>query len=332
MKIAIVGAGPVGLFSAICLAQDKHEIHLYEKSTLPIDKACGEGLLHLGVKLLKMYDLEVKKAKPIRGLSFYSPKGHLKKASFLDSTGLGIRRLHLSESLLKYVKKHPNITLFERTKIDHPLKDYDFTIYATGASKDGMKKILPYNRLALRQHFKGELRDDFVQVYFSHIGEAYVTPIDQDCFQIALLLFKNKISNFKGGFLDYMNYFPSLKKNLNINTPIGDIRGTDQFGLKHNSPSSQKHTHIGDARIFLDGITGEGLSFGFYQAHILAKHLRRDSFNPKGFDKSLKPIEKKYQFFCHLMLIVSYFNCMKVLFFSLPNKLIHFLTLKSLLK
>ena len=117
MKIAIIGAGPVGLFSAICLAQDKHEIHLYEKSTLPVDKACGEGLLHLGVTLLKKYDIDIKKTKPIRGLNFYSPKGHLKKASFLDSTGLGIRRLHLSESLLKYVKKYPNITLFERTKI-----------------------------------------------------------------------------------------------------------------------------------------------------------------------------------------------------------------------
>ena len=173
MKIAIIGAGPVGLFSAICLAQDKHEIHLYEKSTLPVDKACGEGLLHLGVTLLKKYDIDIKKTKPIRGLNFYSPKGHLKKASFLDSTGLGIRRLHLSESLLKYVKKYPNITLFERTKIDHPLKDYDFTIYATGASKDGMKKIYPI----IDWRYGNTLKENLRMILFKFISPILEKPM-----------------------------------------------------------------------------------------------------------------------------------------------------------
>ena len=49
--VIIVGAGPAGASLAIALGRGGFEVELYEQSTFPREKPCGEGLLPAGVRV-----------------------------------------------------------------------------------------------------------------------------------------------------------------------------------------------------------------------------------------------------------------------------------------
>ena len=52
MKVAVVGAGPAGAVAAYALARDGADVSLFERSTWPRGKACGDGLTPTSVALL----------------------------------------------------------------------------------------------------------------------------------------------------------------------------------------------------------------------------------------------------------------------------------------
>ena len=51
--LLIVGGGPAGLFTAIAARQQGLEVELIDARTPPLDKACGEGLMPDGWRLLE---------------------------------------------------------------------------------------------------------------------------------------------------------------------------------------------------------------------------------------------------------------------------------------
>lgn len=331
MKIAIVGGGPVGLFCAQALAKDDHEITLFEKKELPVAKACGEGVLYLGRILLDQYKIPYKQYSTIEFINFYfndrtlvNPLG--------DFFGMGMKRQELVLSLLEVVKTKENIKIKQESFDNTQKEKFDFVIWANGVHNNELQKTLDYNRIGMRQHYNSDKTLNEVQVYFGDIGEAYTTPVSENEFQISMILFQDKMKK-KLSFDEALEYFPALTKNHNLSKPVGDLRGAGGFGSENLNPSDQTSTSLGDARIFWDGISGEGLSLGFYHAHLLKEELKGQSFNSVSFEKKLRASTGHYKMFCRLMLFVSSRKWMKVLMFYLyPRFLTRKMVLASLIR
>lgn len=126
--IAIIGAGPAGLYTAIALAKKNIPSLLIDKAVYPRDKVCGEALTSNVLRYIQrlapdlLHSEEFMKAKHVvNGLRFYSPNGkhlHLNFQSRANiSKGLdsfiGIRRLHLDNILMEYARTFPLITIIE---------------------------------------------------------------------------------------------------------------------------------------------------------------------------------------------------------------------------
>src|SRR5690606_23197471 len=96
----IVGGGPAGLAAGIVLARAGLQVLLCEQRTFPVDKACGEGLMPVGVRHLRQLGVKVKDGFPLAGVRYHSPDGGVATGHFGPDAGLGIRRTALSRSLL----------------------------------------------------------------------------------------------------------------------------------------------------------------------------------------------------------------------------------------
>ncbi len=57
--VCVVGAGPVGLASAIALSRQGYHVTAVDCATPPIDKACGEGLMPEGIQALASLGVEL---------------------------------------------------------------------------------------------------------------------------------------------------------------------------------------------------------------------------------------------------------------------------------
>ena len=89
--VAIVGGGPAGLALAIHAARQGLVTRLFERQGLPRDKACGEGLLHPGLREITFglpADLDpatpgadmIRAAEHLRGLALRLPEWAIHRA------------------------------------------------------------------------------------------------------------------------------------------------------------------------------------------------------------------------------------------------------------
>jgi len=56
-EAVVVGAGPSGAVTALLLARHGHDVVLVDRARFPRDKACGEGVMPLGVEALRRMGL-----------------------------------------------------------------------------------------------------------------------------------------------------------------------------------------------------------------------------------------------------------------------------------
>src|SRR3954470_85803 len=105
----IVGAGPAGLAAGIVLARNGFHVLVCTDRPLPIDKPCGEGILPTGVDLLRRLDvlkhLDPVEMHPFKGIRIHTSSGQTAAAPFVEGPGLGIRRLNLSQALLRTARQ-----------------------------------------------------------------------------------------------------------------------------------------------------------------------------------------------------------------------------------
>lgn len=78
VDVAVVGAGPAGVATAITLARSGREVLLVDKATFPRDKCCGDGLTTGALRLLEELGLDpaaVPSWTPIDDVVVRSPSG-----------------------------------------------------------------------------------------------------------------------------------------------------------------------------------------------------------------------------------------------------------------
>jgi flavin-dependent dehydrogenase len=126
-------------------------------------------------------------------------------------------------------------------------------------------------RIGLRQHYAIAPWTDFVEVYWSSHGQAYVTPISSGEVCVAF------ISNEKFPSADHaLHCFPALERHLAGASTSGAPRGSITLGRTLHRVATGNIALVGDASGSVDAVTGEGMALCFRQAAALALALKAD--------------------------------------------------------
>lgn len=297
--VLVVGAGPAGLSCAIAAASRGLQVELVDALKPPIDKACGEGLMPDSLEALASLGLNLKRhltsleTALVRGIRFVGDQtsSHhftTAEATFSEGRGRGIRRIVLHQLLLNHA-----ITLGVRFHWGTVVRGASQTVreahirtnrgqisarYLVGADGQqsrianwaNLTKAKTYSRrIGLRQHYAIAPWTDFVEVYWSDIGQAYVTPVSGNEVCIAFVS-DEKLASAEQG----LGYFPTLASHLASARPHGAPRGSVTLGRNLDRVTSGRIALIGDASGSVDAVTGEGMALCFRQAAALALALQ----------------------------------------------------------
>ena len=295
--VAIVGAGPAGLSCAIAAANQGLQAEIIDAMQPGIDKACGEGLMPDSLAALATLgfdlnqDLRQIETAPLRGIRFigdHTSPAHTTEAAFPEAPGRGVRRTILHRLLLNRaaalgVRFHwensvQSITQSADSTLVHTNRQTLRARYLIGADGHqsriakwaGLEKSSTHSRrIGLRQHYAVTPWTDFVEVYWSDHGQAYVTPISSSEVCVAF------ISNAKlPSSAEALKYFPALAHHLASAQPNGTPRGSITLGRTLRRVTTGNIALIGDASGSVDAVTGEGMALCFRQAAALSLALK----------------------------------------------------------
>ncbi len=99
--VICVGGGIAGATTAGILARSGRRVLVLERSCVPRDKACGEGILPHGVLVLDRLEVPLPRATLTRGIHFQIG-GESLVLDFPDGHGLAVRRFYLDDALRRF--------------------------------------------------------------------------------------------------------------------------------------------------------------------------------------------------------------------------------------
>ena len=294
-EVLIVGAGPAGLACAIASARQGLQVDVVDAMQPPIDKACGEGLLPGALDSLAALGFSIDRdfgqleTHVLRGVRFLNSQAISEpdssvEAVFPAAPGRGIRRTLLHQLLVDRasclgVRLHwgssvQSVDSAGRHSVVRTNRQSFRARYVVGA--DGPQSRMAKwagldrgsvhsRRIGLRQHYAIAPWTDFVEVYWSEYGQAYVTPVSSQEVCVSFLGVE-KIADSAEALARY----PGLRCRLMCAAASDRARGAISLGRRLRRVISGNVALIGDASGSVDAVTGEGLALCFRQAAALS--------------------------------------------------------------
>ncbi len=336
--VAVVGGGPAGLAVAIHAARRGLSTVLFERQSLPMDKACGEGLMPAGLRELEALGareyLSPEDCAPIVGIRYLQEDGTAVEGRLPPPGGLGIRRLALSHALEKVARKN-EVELRERSQVTQVERTPERVLLTTAAGEqleahllvaaDGLASPLRRaqgleqgpehppsgsRRYGLRQHFRIRPWTEFVEVHFARGVEAYITPAGSERVGVAFLWDDGGMEG-RVSFQNLLARFPVLRSRLEGAPEDSKPRGSGPLLRSVRSRVLDRFVLVGDAAGYVDAITGEGLTLAFRSAaalgtllpDVLARGATRESL--VAYERAIQPFYRRYVFFTQTLLAVA---------------------------
>jgi len=349
----IIGGGPAGLATAICLAEKGFEVTLFDKSTFPVDKVCGEGIMPTGVEFLKKHDLlnliNSNDKKEYYGVKYVANNAKTLEGRFKSGFGLGIKRTVLSEALYKKLTHFQNVKIYENSElvdiyknddsvgveiandVNNKKYEFDYLIGCDGIISKVRKlcilesnKYIEHQRIGARMHFDTETWSDLVEVYWKDYIEAYITPVGSNIVQFAFIWDNKSVRPQSRYRMDVglKELFPQLFKRVEGCKQVSKLKTIGPIAVSSKKLYKNRVILLGDAYTYLDGITGEGISIAFKEAQCLADSVFNysDDFI-KYYEKEVKKITNNYLRMTNLALLLSYYPILRrILFPFITNK------------
>src|SRR6202012_318890 len=134
----------------------------------------------------------------------------------------------------------------------------------------------------VRWHFRVPVWSDCVEVHWSRLGEAYVTPVEPDLVGVAIL---------SRGQPD-LAWFPWLAQQLGT-AEHGPPRGWGPLRRVVSRRVAGRVLLVGDAAGYEDALTGEGISLAVKQAAAAVKAIADDV--PSSYESAWHRITRDYR-------------------------------------
>lgn len=204
--LVVVGGGPIGLACAIEARLAGMDVLVIEPRDDPIDKACGEGLMPGALAALHRIGVDPP-GHPLAGIAYLDGANRVEHR-FAERPGRGVRRTVLHRELARRAAElntrvvRGRVAGLEQRRdgvqlrlADGELVEAPWVIGADGLHSpvrrllglDGRAQHPVRRRYGLRRHYAVAPWTDLVEVHWSPLVEAYVTPVDDRTVGVAVL-------------------------------------------------------------------------------------------------------------------------------------------------
>jgi flavin-dependent dehydrogenase len=279
--VAIVGAGPAGLVTAIAAHQRGMRAVVVDCAEPPVDKACGEGIMPDGIAALAKLGIHLPASAgaPFEGIRFVDPAGEV-RANFSTGFGYGFRRPVLHSILIEKALA-AGIDVRWRQRVDgissrslvvngEPIRSR-YIIGADGITSK-VRKLAELEdgrifrrRYGFRRHYTIAPWSPYVEVHWGDRGQMYVTPIGAEAICVAFITADQHL-HFDEALAD----FPQLYARLNNLVPATRLKGSLTLTRRLRNVYRDNVALVGDSSGSPDAITGDGLSMSFRHSVALA--------------------------------------------------------------
>jgi len=289
IDLLVAGAGPAGAATAIRAALAGLDVVVLEPRETPIDKACGEGIAHSAVQELARLGVEPA-GRPYQGIRYLDATQQV-EAYFRRGPGLGVRRTVLQAALHERLAELG--VPVRRERVVEVWQD-SCSVMAAGltarylAAADGLHSPIRRQlglasprsgaRRGLRRHYKVEAWTDLVEVHWSGLGEAYVTPVADNLVGIAILTAE------RGSFDEHLAAFPALRERLGSARAVTAVLGAGPLRQRVRSRTAGRVLLVGDAAGYVDALTGEGIAVALRTSAELVRCILAD--RPASYDRA----------------------------------------------
>ena len=332
--VIIVGGGIAGSALAILLSRQDLEVELYERSSFPREKVCGEGLMPAGVAVLERLRVSVSGA-PFQSVHYHfgareCAVGRFPVVGGLPTTGLGIRRKHLDAALFRRACGRRGVCGACGLGVERPLVEGGCVtgviaggkarrsrlvvaadgLHSTMRTQLGLNVARRPERFGVRAHFRlaaGAPVANWVDVYLGAGHELYVTPLPGGELLVALLAeseWRRKPARM--ALQEAIGSHPDLAARLEGAEQISELAGAAPLGGGARARALPGLVLLGDAAGFVDPITGGGMTQALLSAELLAEHLGQQ-FPPslaalQRFDRERERMLRDYRWLTRVML------------------------------
>lgn len=307
--VTVVGAGPVGLQTAIVVRQNGFDVEVLEEHKevgLPV--ACTGLIQKKSCEELGL-DLSDSKVNEIRGARIFSPSNHVLEVRRNETVANVVNRHLFDKSFLKKAEKLgipvqvdtklidvSKNSLFIEARGRGELRKTSIVVGADGAHSVVRNIVQPGigNNLfihAIQVTAKGSFDKDMVELHFGKFAPnffVWVAPESSEWARVGLGAPLG--SNLKKLLKEF-----AVERGIELHDSCDRLSGLIPVGAPLKSCVKDNMLLVGDAGFITKATTGGGLMLGLKSANLCAEaivaHLK-DKKPLSGYDSKLKPITR----------------------------------------
>ncbi|MGP3922000.1 NAD(P)/FAD-dependent oxidoreductase [Streptomyces sp. 8N616] len=309
IDLLVAGGGPAGLAAGVHAALAGLRAVVIEPRPAPVDKACGEGIMPGGVEQLHALGAPAP-GRELLGIRYLDGRRSA-EARFRSAAGLGVRRTVLHAVLARRARELGVGVVAARVG---EVRQGEGWVTAAGLrarwliAADGLHSPvrralgldLPArratHRYGLRRHYRVEPWTDHVEVHWSPLGEAYVTPVADDLVGVAVL------SRERCGYATHLERFPRLTPLLGAR-PATPVRGAGPMLQRVRGRVAGRVLLVGDAAGYVDALTGEGIALALASAGAAVRCLAAG--RPDDYETEWRSLSRRHRMLTGALLRLS---------------------------